>query len=73
MTPEDANQLWKQVQENHKTLDSCAGPHVFVDQTPERAIGKKFRCSACGGTADGVARHWYERGLVDGAAGPCPS
>lgn len=58
------------MQANHKALETCVGPHDFVDQTPEKQIGKKWRCKACGGTLDGVERHWYEQGLKHGRAAP---
>ena len=32
--------IWKDVQENHKRLIGCEGPHDFIDQNPEKQLGK---------------------------------
>lgn len=58
--------LWEQVKANHKRLDECQGPHVFVSLTPEKQIGQRFRCDRCQGEADGVHVHWYRLGLAHG-------
>lgn len=63
---EEAKALWEKVQANGRALDACAGPHVFVDVTPEKRIGKRYRCATCCGEVDGVARSWYEQGLAHG-------
>lgn len=59
---------WDRAKSNGRALDSCAGPHAFVDITPEKTFGKTYRCSACDGEADSQARHWYELGLKHGGA-----
>jgi len=63
------DRLWEQAQANGRKLDACAGPHEFVDLTPERKLGKSYRCAKCGGEADGSAVHWYRRGLRHAGAG----
>ena len=67
MTPAEAKALWEKVQANHRTLASCAGPHDFSDDlSPARTIGKRWRCTRCGGEVDGVARSHYQDGLKHG-------
>jgi len=51
-----------EAQANLKRLAGCPGPHDFVDETPEKTFGKRFRCSLCRGEIDGVARYWYMLG-----------
>ena len=69
MTPVDAKALWEQVQANQRALSGCAGPHDFSeDLRPERQIGKRWRCTLCGGEVDGVAKSHYEEGVRHGEA-----
>lgn len=68
ITKEQSQQIWENVLANQRSLDGC-GRHVFVDETPDRKIGKKWRCSSCGGTVDSTAKHYYEMGLKHGATG----
>jgi hypothetical protein len=58
-----------QVKANTKALEECRpGPHDFsVDTTPDRTIGKRWKCSKCGGEVDHGIKVWYEKGLKDGA------
>jgi len=56
------SEVWDAAKTNAKRLADCAGPHEFVDATPERTFGKRFRCSLCSGEVDGAARHWYAMG-----------
>lgn len=60
-------ELWASVRANSALLDTCPR-HDFEDQTPGKLLGKTFRCRACGGTADGVAVSWYQKGLAHGRA-----
>lgn len=56
------------VKANLAALDACPGPHEFtVDTTPDRTIGKRWRCAKCGGEVDCGVKMWYERGLAHGA------
>lgn len=55
------------VNENIKRLDSCKGPHSFHDITPDRQLGKRFRCYKCQGEVDIISKRWYEAGLLHGA------
>ncbi len=66
MNREDARALWEQVQENSRALDACVGPHDFQDITPEKKIGKRYRCSYCRGEIDSINHHWYQHGLAHG-------
>jgi hypothetical protein len=66
MTRDEAAAVLEQAKENRRKLEACPGPHVFDDATPDRKVGKTYRCSICGGTADAVARHWYELGRAHG-------
>lgn len=60
---EEMQAIWAGVQRNHAVLDACPGPHDFQDISPEKKIGKKYRCSKCRGELDGINVRWYERGL----------
>lgn len=55
------------VNENIKRLDGCKGPHSFQDVTPNRQLGKLFRCYKCQGEVDIISKRWYEAGLLHGA------
>lgn len=66
MTREAMHALIEHVKANVAALDACPGPHDFVDITPGKIIGKRYRCSTCLGEIDGVALVWYQRGLVHG-------
>jgi hypothetical protein len=70
MSPEEARAIWNAAKANGARLDACPGPHVFLDLTPEKRVGKKWRCSGCGGEVDGVARAWYQAGLAHGRQTP---
>lgn len=60
-----SKEIWEQVVANSKLLDSCT-MHDFVDMNPENIVGKKWKCKNCNGTADTLAKHWYEQGLEHG-------
>ena len=66
MTPEESRAIWAKVQTNTAKLDACHGPHRFEDITPDRKVGKTYRCQRCAGETDGINRYWYERGLAHG-------
>lgn len=68
ITREESQAIWAKVKANRAHLDACPGPHAFEDVTPERPIGKTYRCTTCGGEVDAVAKHWYEHGLKHGRA-----
>jgi hypothetical protein len=58
--------LWEEAQANQRRLIECKGPHEFVDLTPNKKIGKSFRCSLCNGEANGTDVYWYKMGLKHG-------
>ncbi len=62
----DAKKIWDDVQENLNLLDSCAGPHAFVSEVPEKPLNSVWRCSKCKGTVRGSNYIWYKRGLEHG-------
>jgi hypothetical protein len=61
-------EIAKKVRENHQRLDACAGPHDFEDITPEKIVGKTFRCRLCRGELCSTDCGWYQRGLAHGRA-----
>lgn len=65
MTPEEAKALWDQVAARRTAMDGC-GAHAFVDITPDRKFGKRWRCSACGGEVDTTGRTLYDQGVAHG-------
>lgn len=61
-------EIWEEVKANHARLKACPGPHDFsIDLNPARTLGKKWRCSKCGGEVDHIVRDWYLKGLEHGA------
>jgi len=67
-------EIMKQVQENHKRLRACPGPHDFIpdgDQEPLTLTMKKYKCIKCGGTIDTIAHSWYTKGLNHGRKEAC--
>lgn len=58
--------IWEEVKANTARLNACPR-HDFVAEQPGR-LGSKWRCSACSGTVDGSAAHWYRQGLTHGGA-----
>lgn len=67
ITKAEAQAIWEQVKANGARLDGCAGPHEFQDTTPDKPIGKRYRCSKCTGEVEGSNVRWYEAGLKHGA------
>jgi len=64
ITKEGIEKLWAQVKLNRVRLLSCKGPHKFtIDITPEKTIGKKWKCELCDGEIDSINKEWYELGL----------
>ncbi len=63
MDPAEAKRLWASTKANHAALAACAGPHEFVDVTPEKVVGKEYCCKKCDGKVDSTRRFWYEEGL----------
>jgi hypothetical protein len=61
----DDKELWNQVKENSRKLNNCK-LHNFQDITPDRKIGKRYKCKNCNGELDGINVHYYERGLEHG-------
>lgn len=64
--PPELRVILDQVQANNSLLESCPGPHDFVNLTPERPLGARYRCSQCKGTAPAMAVRWYMDGLAHG-------
>lgn len=65
LTQNDVRSIAKEVHANTTVLLACRRHH-FVDQTPDKNLGKTFKCSSCGGTVDAVKKMWYEIGLGHG-------
>lgn len=65
LSKKDCERIWEGVQANAKALRECEGPHVFEDVTPDKRIGKDYRCTRCGGVLSSINKHWYEQGLAD--------
>jgi hypothetical protein len=70
MLSDEAKRLWEDIKAKSKALAECAGPHEFVDTTPERALNKRFRCTKCGGEMSGIERRCYLQGLSHGRVTP---
>ena len=61
----EVDALFQQVKENHRRLADCSG-HTFTDTTPDKPIGKKYRCSHCLGEIDSQAYYWFTKGVEQG-------
>ena len=61
----DNKGIWKEVKDNHVRLDSCAGPHDF-QSIDSNVFNRKYKCSKCNGTTNGVNKSWYDLGLKHG-------
>lgn len=68
ITREESKAIWDMVVANHDKLESCPGPHVFQNITPEKKIGKRYRCTMCGGEAEQLNVSWYNKGLGHASA-----
>jgi hypothetical protein len=62
------NGILQEVKENIARLDSCPGPHIFVDINPPRTLVKNYLCTKCHGTVDSHAYRWYSKGQTHGSA-----
>jgi len=66
MNINEAKELLKEVQDNHKKLADCPLPHDFsIDLDPTRNWSKRFKCTKCGGYVYQDKLIWYEKGLAD--------
>jgi hypothetical protein len=63
----DANEIWNEIQENHKKIESCNKHDFSIDLNPDKKFDKKYQCSKCGGHVDAIKKSWYEKGLKHGA------
>jgi hypothetical protein len=63
-----ARQILEEVKANQAKLNGCPGPHDFEDTTPDKLLGKRFRCRRCAGELEGLHARWYMRGLEHGRA-----
>lgn len=61
-----AKRLSEQVKKNRETLMNCKQHDFSIDLTPERVLGKRWKCAECGGEVEGSEKHWYELGLKHG-------
>lgn len=62
MSPDEVKRLWEEAKRNALRLELCTR-HDFVDATPQKTIGKRFRCANCEGEADAVQVMFYRQGL----------
>lgn len=58
-------ELADKARENIARLNACER-HQFEPIGPVQPLRTRYRCAKCGGEVDSHARHWYERGLIDG-------
>ena len=63
------NDIAAQVKENWTKLNGCA-KHDFIPdpKVPFQPGRTRYLCQRCGGTIDGSAFHWWERGMRDAKA-----
>jgi len=66
LTQTQVKQIAESVAENYNVLRTCNLHNFSIDLSPEKQLGKTYRCQNCGGEVDGVKRLWYEIGLRHG-------
>jgi hypothetical protein len=59
----DLHKIWADVKANHARLDSCPRHSWEQVDGETKTYAQKYVCTACGGTIDSHAKHWYELGL----------
>lgn len=69
LNQEEVKSIVLEVQENHRRLIACKGPHEFeVDlEACRKSLMQSYRCRLCDGVVNGSAHVWYQRGLAHGA------
>ena len=68
LSQDDLKDIWAKVQENHRILDLCVGPHEFLSITPDpKKLDKKFQCTKCGGVITSSDLFWYNHGVGHGS------
>ena len=60
---EEVMKIWNRVRENSKKLEGCTRHDFSIDNTPEKPLLKKFKCTNCGGEVDSQYKKWYELGI----------
>jgi hypothetical protein len=63
MNKEAVKQIFEEVKENHRKLDSCSRHDFSIDLVPDTKWGKRYQCSRCRGIVDSLTKYWYEKGL----------
>jgi hypothetical protein len=58
---------WEKALANRAALDGCT-MHEFRDTTPEKKIGKRWKCTHCSGEIDEIERIIYDQGVAHGRA-----
>lgn len=66
LSKDDTRKIFEEVRANSAILDSCQRHRFEVFTKYESGMVKKYKCSACGGTVDSLAKNWYERGIAHG-------
>lgn len=63
----DLKDIWEDVKENHRKLDSCPGPHDFVVKNPEaRRMNQRMVCRKCKGEMTVLDANLYLKGVAHG-------
>ena len=58
-----AREIWEEVKENNRKLNSCPLHDFSIDLKPDRKLGKDWQCTQCGGNISSIDKSWYEKGL----------
>jgi hypothetical protein len=70
MMPIDINDVYRvfpEVKENLDRLESCPGPHSFVQQPSDNPLkAKQWVCASCKGVIHATDLYWYLSGLKHG-------
>lgn len=59
----DIKQTWEKVKVNRELLDGCEYHNFSIDLLPEKAMGKRWRCTNCEGEVNSENKYWYELGI----------
>lgn len=63
LPPKDINQAWEKIKANRELLDGCACHNFSIDLLPDKTMGKRWKCTRCGGEVNSENKYWYELGI----------
>jgi hypothetical protein len=69
LTDTDMERIAAEVKENWRKLTACTKHDFIMDpRVPYQPMRERYVCRACGGTINGEAFRWWQRGMADAKA-----